>query len=162
MMTWSRGRAIDAANRVREEGPLRPFVEQLYAMDPPLLRVALRPNVEHNHVLRELLVIVTARSANVPRVHPQDRITVDVLGYTDDDISHATARFGFQEDPDIPGALRLAGANGVECDTTSKARPTSCRGPRSGSPTPPEWIARRLFVAIWRNSPQPRRVPPPA
>ena len=92
-------------------------------------------------MLRELLVIVTARSANVPRVHPRDRITVDVLGYTDADISHATARFGFQEDPDIPGALRLAGANDVECDTTSKARPTSCRGPGSGSPTPPERIA---------------------
>jgi hypothetical protein len=27
----------------------------------------------------------------------------DVLGYTDDDISHVTARFGFQVDPDIPG-----------------------------------------------------------
>ena len=69
-----------------------------------------------SHVLHEQVVIVTARSANVPRIHPEDRVTVDDLGYTDDDITHVTARFGFQEEPDIPDALRLATARGLECD----------------------------------------------
>jgi KUP system potassium uptake protein len=60
------------------------------------------------------VVIVTDRPANIPRVPPQDRITVDDLAYTDDDITHVTARFGFQDDPDIPGALRLATEKALE------------------------------------------------
>jgi KUP system potassium uptake protein len=138
MTTWSRGRAILAENRGREEGPLRPFAERLHAMDPPLPRVrgtcvflnpsadttplALRANVEHNHGLHEQVLIVTARSANVPRVHPEDRVTVDDHGYTYDDITHVTARFGFQEEPDIPEALRLAAAKGLECDRSPMPR----------------------------------------
>jgi KUP system potassium uptake protein len=173
MMTWSRGRAILAENRRREEGPLRPFVEQLHAMDPPLPRVrgtgvflnpsadttplALRANVEHNHVLHEQVVIVTARSANVPRIHPEDRVTVDDLGYTDDDITHVTARFGFQEEPDIPDALRLATAKGLECDIDldgptyflSRATIRVTDAPGMG-----RW-RKRVFVAIWRNAANP-------
>ena len=143
-MTWSRGRAIVAANRVREEGPLRRFVEQLY------------PNVEHNHVLHEQVVILTARSAKVPRVHPQDRITVDVLGYTDD-ISHVTPRFGFQEDPDIPDAFRPAGAKGVECDIDFEGATYSLSWAtvRVTDATGMDRSRKRLSVAIWRDSANP-------
>jgi KUP system potassium uptake protein len=173
MTTWSRGRAIVTDNRTREEGPLRAFVEELHAMDPPLPRVrgtgvflnasadttplALRANVEHNHVLHERVVIVTARSVNIPRAHRQDRITVDDLGYTDDDITHVTARFGFQEEPNIPEALRLAGEKGLECDI-------DLDGPTyflsritirvTDAPGMNRW-RKRLFVAISRNAASP-------
>jgi KUP system potassium uptake protein len=173
MMTWSRGRAILVENRRREEGPLRPFVEQLHAMDPPLPRVrgtgvflnpsvdttplALRANVEHNHVLHQQVVIVTARSANVPRVNPEDRVTVDDLGYTDDDITHVTARFGFQEEPDIPDVLRLATAKGLECDIDLDG-PTYFLSRATIRVTDAPGMARwrkRVFVAIWRNAANP-------
>ena len=101
-------------------------------MDPPLPRVsgtavflnpskettplALRANVEHNHVLHERVVIVTVQSETVPRVQPGDRVTIDDLGFDDDNIAHVTARFGFQEEPNVPQALRLANENGLECD----------------------------------------------
>jgi KUP system potassium uptake protein len=114
--------------------------------------LTLRANLEHNHVLHEQVAIVTAPSAKVPRVHPQDRFTVDVLGYTDDDISHVMARFGFQEDPGIPGAPRLAGANGLECDIDFEGVTYFLRGPRRVTDTTgiDRW-RKRLFVAIWRN-----------
>ncbi len=73
MTTWRRGRDIVAANRRASEGSLREFVEN-EARD--LTRVpgtavfphpskettplALRANVEHNHVLHERVLIVTA------------------------------------------------------------------------------------------------------
>ena len=120
------------ANRVRQEGPLREFVAELHALDPPLPRVsgtavflnpsrettplALRANVEHNHVLHERVVIVTVQSETVPRVQPGDRVRIDDLGFDDDNIAHVTARFGFQEEPNVPQALRLANENGLECD----------------------------------------------
>jgi K+ transporter len=100
MMTWSRSRAIVAANRVREEGPLRPFVEQLYAMDPPL-----------------------------PRVRGTG----------------------------VPGALRLAGANGLECDIDFEGATyfLSWATIRVTDAIAIDRWRKRLFVAIWRNSANP-------
>lgn len=131
MMTWDRGRAI----------------------------VAPRANVEHNHVLHDGEVIITARSVNIPRVDPDHRITIDELGYTDDDITHVTAPFGFQEEPDIPAALRLASEKGLECDIDFGAHgPTyflsSARIRVTDTPGLRRW-RKRLFVAIWRNSANP-------
>ena len=45
-----------------------------------------------------------------------DRVRIDDLGFDDDNIAHVTARFGFQEQPNVPLALRLADAKGLECD----------------------------------------------
>jgi K+ transporter len=38
--TWQRGRELVTLQRVRDEGPLPAFIEQLHAMKPPLYRVA--------------------------------------------------------------------------------------------------------------------------
>jgi KUP system potassium uptake protein len=132
MTTWHRGSEIVNANRRRLEGPLREFVAELHAMSPQLPRVpgtavflnpseettplALRANVEHNHVLHERVVILTVQALDVPRADDRDRVTIDDLGFDDDNIVHVTARFGFQEQPDVPLALRLADAKGLECD----------------------------------------------
>jgi KUP system potassium uptake protein len=132
MTTWHRGSEIVRANRMRQEGPLREFIAELHAMQPPLPRVlgtavflnpardttplALRANVEHNHVLHERVVILSFQSVNSPRVLDTDRVTVDDLGFDDDAITHVTARFGFREQPSVPLALRLAVAEGLECD----------------------------------------------
>ena len=35
LTTWQRGREIVTRNRTEEEGPLRAFVEEVHAMDPP-------------------------------------------------------------------------------------------------------------------------------
>jgi KUP system potassium uptake protein len=76
----------------------------------------MRANVEHNHVLHERVVIVTVESHNVPHIRRAERVSVDDLGYKDDNIAHVTARFGFQDEPNIPDALRLAQSKGLECD----------------------------------------------
>jgi KUP system potassium uptake protein len=132
MTTWHRGSETVSANRTRQEGPLREFVAGLHARVPPVPRVpgtavflnpsneatplALRANVEHNHVLHERVVILTVESADIPRIHDGDRVSVDDLGFDDDAIAHVTARFGFQEQPNVPLALRLAVQKGLECD----------------------------------------------
>ena len=137
MTTWHRGSQILNGNRGRKEGPLREFVAELHAMDPPLPRVpgtavflnpskettplALRANVEHNHVLHERVVILSIESLDVPRVEAGRRVTVDDLGFDDDDISHVTARFGFHEQPNVPLALSAARENGLESDIDTDA-----------------------------------------
>jgi KUP system potassium uptake protein len=124
LTTWQRGREVVTARRTEEEGPLRPFVRELHAMDPPVARapgtavflsanrettpLALRANVEHNHVLHEHVVIVSVQILNVPHVDPDRRVVVDDLGFRDDGITHVTACFGFQDRTDVPGQLRRA------------------------------------------------------
>jgi KUP system potassium uptake protein len=51
----------------------------------------------------------------VPHVPEAERITVDHLGHRDDGIVHLSVRYGFQDEQDIPAALRHAG-RGAELD----------------------------------------------
>jgi KUP system potassium uptake protein len=128
--TWQRGRELVTQQRDEEEGSLREFIDQLHAMKPPLPRVpgtavflnrgkataplALRANVEYNHVLHRHTLILAVETMPMPHVPPAERITVDDLGYTDDQIFHVTARFGYMDRTDIPGLLPLIRATGAE------------------------------------------------
>ncbi len=124
LMTWRRGREIVSENRAREEGPMQKFIDELDAEEIPVARVpgsavflnanpqttplALRANVEHNHVLHERVIIVSIGVERVPHVAPADRLTVDHLGRPSDGITALRARFGFQDEQDVPALLRLA------------------------------------------------------
>ena len=121
--TWQRGRQLVTAQRDREEGPLRAFIDQLHDMRPPLPRVpgtavflnrgkataplALRANVKHNQILHQHVLILAIETMPVPHVPAGDRITVDDLGYSEDRIVHVTARFGYIEQPHVPDLLPL-------------------------------------------------------
>ena len=124
LMTWHKGRDIVTVNRSREEGPLRDFIDKLDARDFPVRRVpgiavflnanpqttplALRANVEHNHVLHERVIIISIETKRVPHVPNADRLAADHLGHPADGITGLTARFGFQDDLNVPAILRLA------------------------------------------------------
>jgi KUP system potassium uptake protein len=173
LQTWQRGRRIVTANRTAEEGPLRPFVDALHEAQPPVHRIpgtaiflnpsaettplALRANVEHNHVLHETVLIVSVQWLTVPHVPDADRIAVDDLGYTDDGITHITARFGYQDDPVIPQALRLACAKHLECDVDLDQASyflSRITIRRTAAPGMRQW-RKKLFIAISRNTASP-------
>ena len=130
LSTWETGRRIVTRNREQEEGSLSGFVEILRVHQPPVVRVpgtavflnrnrrttplAMRENVEHNRVLHESVVIVTIEIEPVPYVSPDTRLTIDDLYYRDDGISRVVARYGFQEDTDVPALVRQVAAQGCE------------------------------------------------
>jgi KUP system potassium uptake protein len=58
--------------------------------------------------LHEHALILSIETLPLPTVAGTDRFVVDDLGYSDDGISHLTARFGYLEQPDVPAALREA------------------------------------------------------
>lgn len=171
LMTWRRGREIITRHRFEEEGPLIGFVEALATSDDPPVRVpgtavflnasatttplALRHNVEHNHVLHEQVVIFMVDNVGVPHIASENRITIDDLAIPDDGISLVTARFGFQDAPDVPAALRLAAAGGLPIDVPNATyflsritiTPTHAPGMRM-------W-RKRLFTATSRNAASP-------
>ena len=123
MTTWQHGREVVTREREKEEGPLREFVDGLSHRKPRLLRapgtavflnrgkdtapLAMRANVDHNHVLHEHVIIIAINTVSVPRVADSERANVDALGYADDGIVHVTANFGYMETPNVPHVLRL-------------------------------------------------------
>jgi KUP system potassium uptake protein len=130
MTTWQKGRELVTQLRRRDEGPLQGFIDQLHAKQPPLQRVpgtavflnrgketaplALRANVEHNHVLHEYVLILSVVTMPVPHVPAGERLTVDHLGHRDDRVTHVTARFGYMDDTKVPPLLPLIRKADVE------------------------------------------------
>jgi KUP system potassium uptake protein len=133
LATWQQGRRIVTRNRARKEGSLAGFIEVLRITQPPVKRVsgtavflnrgvkttplAMRANVDHNHTLHETALIVSIESVPAPYVDEAERITISSLNYPDDGISSVVARYGFQEQPDVPDIVRRA-STGLEtpCD----------------------------------------------
>ena len=133
LSTWKRGSDKVHAARIEEEGSLRSFVEELRAMEPPPVRVpgtavylnarrettplALRAGVEHNrvdprggrdHLDRDDRKRPTCRSPN--------GWSSTTSATTTTASCHLTARFGFQDTPDVPRLLALAAETGLECE----------------------------------------------
>jgi KUP system potassium uptake protein len=124
LLTWRRGREIVSANRAEQEGPVQDFIDELNAREISVQRVpgtavflnansqntplALRANVEHNHVLHEHVIMLSIDTARVPHVPDSERLTSDDLGDVGDGITALTVSFGFRDHQDVPEVLRLA------------------------------------------------------
>jgi KUP system potassium uptake protein len=132
MTTWKRGREILAQRLKIGELPFDVFTETILR-NPPV-RVpgtavfmygnpsttppALLHNLKHNKVLHERLVLLTIRTEEIPHVPIADRISVEDLGHG---FFRVVLAYGFMEDPNVPAALLLAKAHGLEfkvMDTT--------------------------------------------
>jgi KUP system potassium uptake protein len=168
LTTWQKGRQMVSTLRERDEGSLREFIHQLHAKKPPLPRVpgtavflnrgkattplAMRANVEHNHVLHERVVILAIETLPVPHVADGGRLEIDDLGYRDDQISHVTARFGYMDPPDVPSLLPLLRATGqqVVLDSGGISYFLSTIEVRRGNTPGMSTWRKRLFVATTR------------
>jgi KUP system potassium uptake protein len=173
MSTWHRGRDIVTANRVKKEGSLADFVEQVHSgriarvpgtavfphPNKESAPLALRANVEHNGVLHEHVVIFSAVPKTVPHVAPEDQVSIDNLGYSNDGIVHVTLRYGFFDRPNIPWALARHGDEvraELHCaeltDVSYFLSRATLRRRRTGSMR--RW-RKALFVAMARNAANP-------
>ncbi len=122
MVTWQRGRRLVTDRRAQLEGPLLPFIAKLRDAgvvivtgtavfphpDAETTPLALRANVENNHVRHRRVVVISGRTVNVPHVPWEERLTVRPLGEPSDGVTHIDARFGFQDRADFPEVLRRA------------------------------------------------------
>jgi KUP system potassium uptake protein len=168
MMTWQRGREITTMRRTEMEGTLLEFVATLPAQHvtqvagtaiyPHLAEgtapLALRMNVEHNHVLHKHVIVVSARTADVPHIPWAQRITVEHLGDPHHGIVHVAVDFGFQDRTDIPEALRRAGVEDLDTDADIDnasyflSRISMRRTRERGMST----VRKRLFITLAHNA----------
>jgi KUP system potassium uptake protein len=167
LTTWQRGRALVTRQRQRDEGPLRAFIDQLHAMKPPLQRVpgtavflnrgkattplAMRANVEHNHILHKHVLILSIETLPVPHVPAGERLAIDDLGYTDDGITYVAARFGYMDEPNVPDLLPLIQEAGIEgtLDGDVSYFLSTIELHRGDAPGMSRW-RKRLFLATSR------------
>lgn len=123
MATWKWGRAILAKRLMAGTIPVRDFLENMKAHPP--LRVpgtavfmsgntrgtpsALLHNLKHNHVLHEMVILVSVETSEIPHVSDNNRVTKEKLA---EGAYRVTLHYGFMEDPNVPKALQLADLDG--------------------------------------------------
>jgi KUP system potassium uptake protein len=165
MTTWQKGREIVTAARKSTEGSLTDFIEHLRQRAGSIANVpgtavflnrgnltaplAMRANVDHNHVRHEHVLIISVETLPVPRLPDEDRIRVDPLGYEDDGIFYVSMRFGYAETQDLQAGLRLLDSGTTEgrLDLENASWFLSKIELRRGAaPTMATW-RKRLFIA---------------
>jgi KUP system potassium uptake protein len=164
LTTWQKGRSLVTKERERDEGSLREFIEELHNRKPALPRVpgtavflnrgnvtaplALRANVEHNHVLHDQVIILSIETLPVPHVPEAQRLAMDDLGYKDDRIFHVSAKFGYMDNPRVPPLLPLIGKAGEEgkLDRQVSYFLSTIELRRGNAPGMSRW-RKRLFIA---------------
>jgi KUP system potassium uptake protein len=168
LTTWQKGRQVVTQRRERDEGSLREFIGELHDRRPPLPRVpgtaiflnrgkttaplALRANVEHNHVLHEHVIILAIETLPVPHVTQSGMLEVDDLGYKDDRIYHVLARVGYADVPSVPALLpiiRDASAEGPLDSEQVSYFLSTIEVVKGRSPDMSAW-RKRLFIATTR------------
>lgn len=164
MATWKQGRELLLA-RIRKDDPkLIPFVQML-CQDSCLQRVprtavytvanpdtvpqALTHNLKHNRVLHEQNIILTVVFDEVPWVAEENRVDLEML---DHGFWRVRVNYGFKDSPDIPYALELCKAKGLEINQfeTSYFLSRETVVPTSGNAMP-DW-QEHLFAAMSRNA----------
>lgn len=72
--------------------------------NPDAVPNALLHNLAHNQVLHERNLVVTIKTASVPHVPVEERLSEQRIN---DDFSRVQLRYGFMDTPDVPGDLGM-------------------------------------------------------
>ena len=163
MQTWQTGRASVLARLLREQKPVRDFLEDL-KRDPPVrvagtsifldakasgIPRALLNNIKFNRVMHERVVLLTVVTREQPRIPAAKRLTVTPVC---EGIVRVVAQVGFMETPNITQVLREAEALGVPYDpentTFFLSREELLPGRRSDLPP----LRRRAFMQMARSA----------
>ena len=163
MQTWQKGRASVLARLVREQKPVRDFLDEL-KRDPPVrvpgtavildakasgIPRALLNNIKFNRVIHERVVLLTVVTREQPRVPEAKRLTVTPVC---EGIVRIVAQVGFMEKPNILDILRAAEGHGVSYDsdhtTFFLSREELVAGQRSDLPA----LRRAAFMVMARSA----------
>jgi KUP system potassium uptake protein len=171
LTTWHRGRELVTAERVRAEGALPDFIEEMHRKGLPTrikgTAVFLNPSKETTplalrvaqtrlRAIPEEVVILTIDIRNEPTVPDEERAELDHLGDPEDGFSHLTLRYGYQDDPDVPRGINVARDQGLA--DFNPYHVTYYLSQMALVPWGDEGMSRRrkdLFMAMARNAASP-------
>jgi KUP system potassium uptake protein len=128
LTTWHRGRELVTAERIRAEGALPEFIDEIHRkgvgtrikgtavfLNPSKesTPLALRVAQTRLRAIPEEVVILTIEIGNEPTVPVERRAELDLLGDPSDGFSHLTLRYGYQDNPDVPRGINEARDRGL-------------------------------------------------
>jgi len=125
MQTWRRGRALVAQRIHRAEQDIVDVLDETEDIkrvagtavfmfkDLPKAPPALVNNLKHNKVLHKTTLIVSVKTADEPRVAPEERALVSKVA---PGVFLVELEFGFMEEPNVPQALSTIKQRGLEYD----------------------------------------------
>ena len=125
MLTWETGREIVFQQMRGDLIPLDDFLQSLFTSPPPRVEGtavffraqgegvphAMLHNLLHNKVMHERIIFLSVVNEEVPTVLDMDRIKVEPLGH---ECYALSVRYGFKDERDIPRALELCTAYGLD------------------------------------------------
>ncbi len=163
MSTWQSGRRRMLQTMYESRLRLDAFLESLMrhppervpgnavflVADKTAVPHSLIHNLKHNKVLHERNVFLTIDIEDIPAVPREERLEFEPLGH---ECYRAVLHFGFKEDPDVPAALALCAAHGLQLEVMETSfflsREKVVAAPGRGMS---RW-RERLFAALVRNS----------
>jgi KUP system potassium uptake protein len=127
--TWQKGREELKQRLLADRLPLEAFLSDIARHGMPRVRgtavfMTLSPegtpptllhHVKHNHVLHEHVVLLTIKSADVPAVADDQRVSLEDLGQG---FYRLTALYGYMETPNVPRIMKLAAGCGLSVGPT--------------------------------------------
>jgi KUP system potassium uptake protein len=158
MLTWAKGTAIlNTVSRKQDDVTLDWLVSTLekkpphrvngtavfLTSSPETAPLALLHNLKHNHMLHERNIVLTIKTADVPRIPNNERIKIGKLS---DSFTAVSLTYGFMETPNIEQGLALCRRRGLNVEPSSTSFFLSRRVLRSTSRSQmPAW-QQKLFI----------------
>ncbi len=163
MGTWVKGTGILFDKTRKTDVPLSELVGMLerspphrvkgtavfLTSDPSTAPSALLHNLKHNKVLHERNIVLTIRSADTPRVRPEERVTIQAVGNA---FQRVEMTFGYMETPNIPRALALLRKLGFKFDIMGTSFFLSRRSIRPAAKSSMPIWQDKLFIALARSA----------
>jgi KUP system potassium uptake protein len=104
---------------------------------------ALLHNLKHNHMLHERNIVLTIKTADVPRVPNSERVRVESIS---DTFTGVTLTYGFMETPNIPKGLMLCRKRELTIDPASASFFLSRRLLRPAARSQMPFWQEKLFI----------------
>jgi KUP system potassium uptake protein len=123
--TWRRGRELMLQTLERDTLPLAGFIKQIHGKPrvpgtavymtsrTDVVPVPMLHNLKHNKVIHQRIVLLHVVTENAPYIAADQRVQIAHLG---DNFYSVIIHYGFMEQPDIPQALEICGAQQMPFD----------------------------------------------
>ncbi|HEY5491948.1 MAG TPA: potassium transporter Kup [Gemmatimonadaceae bacterium] len=159
MTTWKRGRLI-LRERLKEHAmPIADFLASLstthihrvsgtavfMTSEGAGAPVVLFHHLKHNKVLHERVILLSIKTAEIPYVPDDERVTIERL---DHGFARVTAEYGFMESPDVKEVMKKVHRQGL----SAKPMETSFYlGSEKLIPQPKAWKPGGMTMSLWRK-----------
>jgi KUP system potassium uptake protein len=163
MGTWARGVRIVNDRQRRESVPLEGLMKSLERSKPTMVPgtavyltttpdsapTAFLHNLKHNKIIHAKNVVLTIKSAEVPRIPVEEQLRIERVTEA---MLRMTATIGYMQTPDVPRLLMLARKQNQTFDIMQTSFFLSRFNLKTGEHGPLQTVLNSLFIMLTRTA----------